>query len=492
MLVKMPQRAYARSKSLEFSRSHFEVYVSDSENWRAKPVNKDQCDKEETGNGNMYNGTSEAAVFPIINDGIVDVHVPNVSPHAQHSVVNKVRRKRRLREVKVSPYFSKKPKEEQVEENKQGGDKVRKRRKSKQRTKSSPKVIKVSPYFCKIPKEEAEKEEEESGGKVGEEERNMNASAECCPKSVQVSPYFSKKPEEEQVESKKEGGGKRKSKQHTKSCPEVIKVSPYFSKIPKEEAAKEEEENGGEVMEKKRKLIPGAECCPKRQSCRKDLKVSPYFSVLPKEEVSVNGVRKVSQLKPCTKVVKVSPYFSKASKGEESASVKLPHCKTRPKTGLSASQKRDEAYLRKSSDNTWKPPRSEKGLLQEDHIHDPWRVLAICMFLNRTTGRQAKGVISDFFSLCPDAKACTEVPTTEIERIITPLGLQKKRAVMLQQFSMEYLSESWTHVTQLHGVGKYAADAYAIFCTGKWDRVRPTDHMLNYYWDFLHSIRNDL
>lgn len=32
---------------------------------------------------------------------------------------------------------------------------------------------------------------------------------------------------------------------------------------------------------------------------------------------------------------------------------------------------------------------------------------------------------------------------------------------------------------------RYAADAYAIFCTGKWERVRPTDHMLNKYWDFL-------
>lgn len=88
---------------------------------------------------------------------------------------------------------------------------------------------------------------------------------------------------------------------------------------------------------------------------------------------------------------------------------------------------------------------------------------------------------------------------------------------MIKRFSLEYLGEGWTHVTQLHGVGKYvqpplppppsfpfptrreliwgfllidryAADAYAIFCTGKWDRVRPTDHMLNKYWDFLTEL----
>lgn len=41
-------------------------------------------------------------------------------------------------------------------------------------------------------------------------------------------------------------------------------------------------------------------------------------------------------------------------------------------------------------------------------------------------------------------------------------------------------------------LARYAADAYAIFCTGKWDRVRPTDHMLNYYWEFLVSTKGNL
>lgn len=94
-------------------------------------------------------------------------------------------------------------------------------------------------------------------------------------------------------------------------------------------------------------------------------------------------------------------------------------------------------------------------------------------------------MIEDLFALCPDAKTATEVEEREIESLIKPLGLQKKRARMIQRFSLEYLQESWTHVTQLHGIGKYAADAYAIFCNGNWDRVKPDDHMLNYYWEFL-------
>ncbi|KAA8521069.1 hypothetical protein F0562_011778 [Nyssa sinensis] len=97
----------------------------------------------------------------------------------------------------------------------------------------------------------------------------------------------------------------------------------------------------------------------------------------------------------------------------------------------------------------------------------------------------AERVISKLFTLCPNAKIATEVATEEIEKVIRSLGLHRKRAVMLQRLSQDYLGESWTHVTQLHGVGKYGADAYAIFCTGNWDLVRPIDHMLVKYWEFL-------
>ncbi|CAK7327906.1 unnamed protein product [Dovyalis caffra] len=153
--------------------------------------------------------------------------------------------------------------------------------------------------------------------------------------------------------------------------------------------------------------------------------------------------------------------------------------------------KLDEAYKRKTEDNTWKPPKSEFGFLHK-HAHDPWRILVICMLINRTAGTRAEKVVTDLFTLCPDAKAATEVTEEEIERAIKSLGLQRRRSKMIQRFSRDYLGEDWTHVTLLHGVGKYAADAYAIFCTGKWERVRPNDHMLNHYWEFLRSTKNAL
>ncbi|KAL3503808.1 hypothetical protein ACH5RR_033649 [Cinchona calisaya] len=246
-----------------------------------------------------------------------------------------------------------------------------------------------------------------------------------------------------------------------------------------------------------------------RKKATKEIRVvSPYFAKsthkgvvakgekkyrLRNDEVSLSSEEKKDGWKKGRKNIRVvSPYFVKSVDNAVSDQfiedamevIVLPK---KPKLALSSAQKRDEAYERRTLDNLWKPPRSPFNLLQEDHAYDPWRVLVICMLLNRTTGVQASRVINDLFTLCPNAQSATEIASEDIEKVIQPLGLQKKRAVMIQRFSMEYLGESWTHVTQLHGIGKYAADAYAIFCTGKWNRVRPTDHMLNKYWDFLRA-----
>ncbi|KAI3870966.1 hypothetical protein MKX03_029372 [Papaver bracteatum] len=153
---------------------------------------------------------------------------------------------------------------------------------------------------------------------------------------------------------------------------------------------------------------------------------------------------------------------------------------------LTAAERKCEAFQRKTLDNTWKPPVSPFKLLQEDHYEDPWRVIVICMLLNVTTGVQVKKVLADFFKLCPDAKTTLGVPPKDIGNIIWTLGLLGKRPQMIRRFSLEYLYKNWTSITDLHGVGKYAAHAYAIFCTGKWDQVIPMDHMLTEYWKFLH------
>ncbi|KAL1569811.1 methyl-CpG-binding domain protein 4-like protein [Salvia divinorum] len=216
--------------------------------------------------------------------------------------------------------------------------------------------------------------------------------------------------------------------------------------------------------------------------------VSPYFAKQSKSVPQRIGARIVSPYFAKTFLVKkvvVSPCpFHKALAAHKARK----RLKRKAATTLTAAQKRDEAYERKTPDNTWTPPRSPFHLIQEDHVFDPWRVLVICMLLNLTTGVQARRVLPDLFKICPDAKTAMTANVDYVADLIHSLGLQKKRAVMIQQLSTQYVTESWTHVTQLIGVGKYAADAYAIFCTGKWEHVRPVDHMLVKYWEFLSKL----
>lgn len=131
-----------------------------------------------------------------------------------------------------------------------------------------------------------------------------------------------------------------------------------------------------------------------------------------KETQSSVGIRKVSRYFPIPtssvqpvlvdecKKIKLSKRrrgktFLKDATEENNADGNLSQIRKRSKrkspeirTTLTASQRRDEAYRRRTPDNTWIPPRSEIKLLQEDHYHDPWRVLVICMLLNRTQGKQ--------------------------------------------------------------------------------------------------------
>eukprot|EP00270_Netrium_digitus_P021797 TRINITY_DN9550_c0_g3_i1.p1 TRINITY_DN9550_c0_g3~~TRINITY_DN9550_c0_g3_i1.p1 ORF type:complete len:658 (-),score=184.86 TRINITY_DN9550_c0_g3_i1:146-1999(-) len=142
-------------------------------------------------------------------------------------------------------------------------------------------------------------------------------------------------------------------------------------------------------------------------------------------------------------------------------------------------------------DPSWQPPQSPYGLIQEKLYKDPWKLLVACILLNKTAGQQMHAVIWKLFGLIPTPEAAVAAKTEDIAEIIHYLGLQNKRALMVQRFSREYLHDDWMEITQLHGIGKYAADAHAIFCEGRWREVNPQDHMLAKYWQWLHRTHGE-
>eukprot|EP00884_Botryococcus_braunii_P023235 jgi/Botrbrau1/9596/Bobra.106_2s0018.1 len=109
---------------------------------------------------------------------------------------------------------------------------------------------------------------------------------------------------------------------------------------------------------------------------------------------------------------------------------------------------------------------------------DPWRLLVACLLLNKTSAGQVRKVIWNLFELMPNAEAAASVNISELEALLYPLGLFRKRALMIKRFSEEYLSKTWNDPQELHGVGQYGSDAYRIFCRGEWRAVQPRTRTL--------------
>jgi DNA-formamidopyrimidine glycosylase len=92
-----------------------------------------------------------------------------------------------------------------------------------------------------------------------------------------------------------------------------------------------------------------------------------------------------------------------------------------------------------------------------------------------------------FFQKYPTAHDAAQADHEEVANMVAILGLKNRRAMSLIKMSRDYISKLWHSDPKgsLHAVGKYAEDAYRIFCVGDWMDVNPQDHALNDYHDWL-------
>jgi len=326
--------------------------------------------------------------------------------------------------------------------------------------------------------------------------RETSDSVSASSANLKVSPYFQQPQLNHgfEITIKPQINNKRKRLPKTKAKAKPIVtadgrlVSPYFQKNVQVEG-----EGGIAIISSNNKVKTKAKAlAPNNKRL-----VSPYF-LLGKNDIAVAIKSKTKayrhfqpQEDQCPSPLKkkcgdtasmnkkrlVSPYFLHEIDDIVVVSKRKPTLKKK--------KEKNPAYLRKSPDNVWIPPKSVHALLQEKYYEDPWKVLVICMLLNKTSGTQAKNVLQDLFELCPNAEAATMVEIKEIRKVIQSLGLQNMRSKKIKVLSEEYLRDDWTYVSDLTGIGKYASDAYAIFCTGNWKEVVPDDHKLVPYWEDL-------
>ncbi|PIK43963.1 putative methyl-CpG-binding domain protein 4 [Apostichopus japonicus] len=140
----------------------------------------------------------------------------------------------------------------------------------------------------------------------------------------------------------------------------------------------------------------------------------------------------------------------------------------------------------------WTPPKSPYNLVQENLFHDPWKLLVATIFLNKTTGVKAIPILWQFLDKYPSPEVTQRADWKPIADMIWTLGLHEKRAKMIIRFSDEFLTKDWTYPEELFGIGKYGNDSYRIFCVNEWRQVKPTDHMLNKYHDWLKENWKEL
>lgn len=160
------------------------------------------------------------------------------------------------------------------------------------------------------------------------------------------------------------------------------------------------------------------------------------------------------------------------------------HFKTKTVTYTIATTRAVHLYVEYS------PPKSPHNLIQESIYDDPWKVLVACLILNRTSGTQMRPAVMKLFEKYPTPRDFMNGDIDEITEILKPCGLWRKRPFTIQKMTRDYLQKDWEFPTELFGVGKYASDAYLIFCCGRWQEVAPQDHMLANYVSYLQTISN--
>jgi methyl-CpG-binding domain protein 4 len=118
-------------------------------------------------------------------------------------------------------------------------------------------------------------------------------------------------------------------------------------------------------------------------------------------------------------------------------------------------------------------------LMVQEQIETPWQMFVGCIMLNQTGRKPVKTVLPNFLERWPTPEALLRSRICDIEDMIKPLGMWRRRAKMLYKMSIDFLSWDGKDATALHGIGRYGSESYRIFFNG--ERFEPQDKELRRY-----------
>ena len=105
---------------------------------------------------------------------------------------------------------------------------------------------------------------------------------------------------------------------------------------------------------------------------------------------------------------------------------------------------------------------------------DPYSILVSEMMLQKTTVMQVQNLIQGFLKRYPKPNDLAEAPLEEIKKIITPLGMEHRRAERFKEWAETIVEnyggripDSYEELVALPGVGRYTANCVLLLAFRK-------------------------
>ena len=126
-------------------------------------------------------------------------------------------------------------------------------------------------------------------------------------------------------------------------------------------------------------------------------------------------------------------------------------------------------------------------LMVQQQVYGPWAHMVAVIMLNQTGRKPVKTVLPRFLARWPTPERLLRSRICDIEDMIKPLGMWRRRAKILYRMSMDYLD--WDHACakDLHGIGRYGDESYRIFYKG--ERFEPDDKELRAHLGYPPKLR---
>ena len=121
----------------------------------------------------------------------------------------------------------------------------------------------------------------------------------------------------------------------------------------------------------------------------------------------------------------------------------------------------------------------KERLIQEDYLHDPWKMLVCCILLNQTNNKQVRPILSSVFELIPDPMSTIGCDPEVLAAVIKTTGFQNIKSRRIIALSSKWIN-GFNSVSELPGIGQYGKDSWGIFVEGDLS-VDPQDKKLRMY-----------